>query len=151
MRSFAAAAALALLLPVAAIAAEERATTKDAEMMVRRAADFLKKNGREKALAVFSDPKGPFTYRDLYIVVLDPNAVVVAHGTKKELIGKDFSKVKDPDGKLFSREMVEIAKTKGSGWTDYKFQNPATGAVEHKIAYVTLVGDLTVLCGAYRP
>lgn len=150
MRKIAAVALLAVSLPFAAVA-EERATTRDAELMVRRAVEFLKKEGREKALAVFSDPKGPFTYRDLYIVVLDANAVVVAHGTKKELIGKDFSNVKDPDGKFFSREMVQLAKTKGSGWSEYKFQNPANKVVEHKIAYVERVGDLTVLCGAYRP
>ncbi len=145
-----AAAALALLLPAAALGADERATTKEAEMMVHKAVDFLKKEGKEKALPVFSDPKGAFTYRDLYIVVLDPKAVVLAHGAKKELIGKDNWNLKDPDGKLFAREMVQMAESKGKGWTEYKFQNPASGKVEQKVAYVERVGDLTVLCGAYR-
>lgn len=146
------AAALAfLLMPAAALAAEDRATTKDAELMVHKAVEFLKQGGKENAFPVFSDPKGRFTYRDLYIVVLDPKATVVAHGTKKELIGKSFWNVKDEDGKFFSREMVQQSAAGGKGWEEYKFQNPATGKVEAKVAYFERVGDLTVLCGAYRP
>lgn len=150
MPRFAAAALLALLLPAAAVHAQERATTKEAEMMVHKAVEYLKKEGPEKALPVFSDPKGPFTYRDLYIVVLDPKSIVLAHGTKKELIGKDNWNSKDADGKFFSRAMVEMSAAQQKGWHEYKFQNPATGKVEQKIAYFERVGELTVLCGAYR-
>jgi cytochrome c len=142
--------AIAVLLPAFALA-EDRATTKDAELLVHRAVDFLKKEGKEKALPVFSDPKGPFTYRDLYIVALDPKSVVLAHGTKKDLIGKNNWNAKDADGKFFSRESVEIAMKQGKGWNEYKFQNPATGKVENKVAYVERVDDVIVLCGAYKP
>ncbi len=38
----------------------------------------------------------------------------------------------------------------GKGWTEYKFQNPATGKVEQKVAYAERVGDVVVLCGAYK-
>jgi hypothetical protein len=145
-----AALALALLLP-AAVRGEERATPKDAELMVHRAVAFLNKEGREKALPVFNDPKGPFAYRDLYVVVLDANSVVLANGARKELVGKNMWDAKDADGKFFSREMVLGAQANGKGWSEYRFLNPATGKVEHKVAYYERVGDLTVLCGAYRP
>ena len=129
--------------------ADERATTKEAETMVHQAVGFLKKEGPEKALAVFSDPKGAFTYRDLYVFVLDTTGVMRAHGTKKELVGKNELQRKDGTGKLFTREMVELAKAKGSGWVEYKFVNPANGQLENKVAFVERAGDLIVCCGAF--
>ena len=140
-----------LLITGAALGAEERATTKDAELMVHKAVEFLKKSGREAAVPVFNDPKGAFTYRDLYIAVLDAKGTTVAHGAKKELLGKGMWNAKDVDGKYFARDMVQQAAANGKGWYEYKFQNPATGNVEQKVAYFERVGDLTVLCGAYRP
>ena len=114
---------LAALLPALAIA-DERATTKEAELLVHRAVEFLKKEGKEKAFAVFNDPKGAFTYRDLYIVALDPKSVVLAHGTKKELIGKNHWDAKDADGKLFSRASVELAMAQGRGSNEYRVGEP---------------------------
>jgi signal transduction histidine kinase len=60
-------------------------------------------------------------------------------------------KVKDADGKLFTRAMVELAVAKGSGWEEYKFENPLTHKVERKVAYVERVGDSIVGCGAFVP
>ena len=145
-----AAAALVALLPLAAVAEEEYATTKDAELMVHQAVALLKKEGKEKAFAVFSDPKGPFTYRDLYVMVYDLNGVCVAHGAKKERIGKNLLEEKDVDGKQFVKERIAIAKQHGKGWQEYKFMNPVTKKVELKIAYLERVGDVVVLCGAYK-
>ena len=151
MPRLAAAVTAFLLIPAAVLGAEERATTKEAELMVHRAVDFLNKNGKETAASVFNDPKGIFTYRDLYIAVLDGKGTTVAHGAKKELIGKSMWNAKDVDGRYFAREMVQRSAASGKGWYEYKFNNPATGKVEAKVAYFERVGDLTVLCGAYRP
>ena len=141
----------AFLAFVPAAQAEERATTKEAEMMVHNAAAFVKKEGKATAFAVFSDAKGAFTYRDLYIFALDTDGVMRAHGTKKELIGKNELQRKDGTGKFFTREMVELAKAKGSGWVEYKFVNPANGKLENKVAFVQLVDDLVIGCGAFVP
>jgi cytochrome c len=141
-----------LVVAVAASAlAEERATTKDAELMVHNAVAFLKKEGREKALAAFSDPKGPFTYRDLYIFVYRVDGTCVAHGAKRDRVGKNLLDEKDPDGKQYVKERIKIAKETGKGWQEYKFLNPATGKLEQKVAYVELVDDLVVGSGAYKP
>ncbi len=152
MRKLIALLVLALLAPaVPAVAADDRASTKDAERMVHKAVEFLKKEGKEKAFPVFSDPKGPFTYRDLYVFVIDLKGVVLAHGTKKELVGKNDFNRKDSTGKLFTQAMIEIAKTKGSGWEEYQFENPASGKVEQKVAYVEKVDDFFIGCGAFKP
>jgi len=149
MRKLIVAALVATLLPLAAVA-EEYATTKDAEMMVHRAVAFLKKEGREKAFAAFSDPNGQFRFRDLYVMVYDLNGVCVAHGAKKERIGKDLSGEKDADGKLFVKERIEIAKKAGKGWQAYKFQNPVSKKVEDKVAYLELADGVIVMSGAYK-
>jgi len=149
MRKLAALIAVALLAPAAF--AEDRATTKDAERLVHKAVDYVKSAGKEKALAVFSDPKGPFTFRDLYIFAIDFKGTVLAHGTKKELIGKNDWDRKDKTGKLFTQAMIQIAKTTGNGWEEYEFENPATGKLETKVAYVERVDDYFVACGAFKP
>jgi signal transduction histidine kinase len=149
MRTLVALTALVLFVPLAA-RAEEYATTKDAALMVRHAVAFLKKEGKQKAFAEFDNPKGRFTYRDLYIMVYDLNGKCVSHGAKKERIGKDFLEEKDVDGKQFVKERVEIAKRNGKGWQEYKFQNPLTKQVEQKVAYFERVDDVIVLCGAYK-
>jgi len=149
MRKLAALLTLALLAPAAPLA-EERATTRDAERMVHKAVDLLKKEGKEKAFAVFSDPKGAFTYRDLYIFAIDFKGIVLAHGTKKELIGKNDFNRKDRNGKLHTQSMIEIARTKGHGWDEYDFENPATGKVETKVVYLERVDDFFVACGAFK-
>ncbi len=152
MRSLAVAAALSLLTfaPPVPAPAQEVATTKDAEMMVHQAVGFLKKEGRAKAFEEFNNPKGRFTYRDLYITVYDMNGKCLAHGQKKERIGKDLINDKDPDGKEFVKERIKIAKAAGKGWQEYKFMNPATQKVEQKVAYFERVEDVIVLCGAYK-
>ena len=141
--------ALAALVPLLA-ASEELATTKDAEMMVHQAIAFMKKEGTDKALAEFDDSRGRFTYRDLYVMVYDMNGKCLAHGAKRERIGKSLLEEKDADGKQFVKERVRIAREHGKGWQDYKFQNPVSKQVEQKVAYLERVGDLIVVCGAYK-
>jgi signal transduction histidine kinase len=138
------------LFPIVA-RAEDRATTKDAERMVHQAVAYVQKEGKEKAFAAFNDPKGVFTYRDLYIAVYDMTGKCLAHGQKKERIGKSMINDKDADGKLFIQERVAMAKAKGKGWQDYKFTNPVTKQVEQKVAYFEVVDDVIVMCGAYKP
>lgn len=141
----------ALLLLATGALAEERATTRDAEALVHRAVALIKKDGREKAFAAFNDPKGPFTYRDLYITAYDLNGVCLAHGQKPERIGKSLLNDKDASGKAFVKERVEMAKRNGSGWQEYLFTNPVSKKIEPKVAYFELVDGVIVACGAYKP
>ena len=66
------------------------------------------------------------------------------------MIGKNFIDIKDPDGKPFQRERVEMAKTKDRFWLDYKFTNPISKKVEPKSMYSEKVGDIIVNCGIYK-
>ena len=125
-------------------------TTGEADGMVKKAIAYLKANGKEKAFADFSSPQGAFVDRDLYIFVYDLNGKCVAHGFNQKMIGKDLREMKDADGKDYVKERIEIAKTKGKGWQDYKFTNPITKKLEPKTAYIEKFEDVIVGCGAYK-
>jgi methyl-accepting chemotaxis protein len=127
-----------------------KGTSAEAEVLVKKAIEYIKKNGKEAAFKQINDKHGMFTNRDLYVFVYDMNGKGVAHGANMANIGKDLANQKDPDGKLYVQERIEIARTKGSGWQDYKMANPNTKAVEDKMAYIERCDDLIVGAGAYR-
>lgn len=131
-------------------AASEQGTAEEAIAMVKKAVAYLKANGKEKAFAEFSNPKGQFIDRDLYILVLDSNIVMLAHGVNPKIIGKSLIETKDADGKPFAKQFYEIGATKGSGWVDYKWPNPVTKVIDQKSTYVEKVGDVLVACGIYK-
>jgi cytochrome c len=130
---------------------EKRGTQAEAETMVKKAIEYIKANGREKAFAEISNPSGKFVDRDLYVFVYDLNGKCLAHGANAKMIGKDLINMKDPDGKEYVKERVSIAKNKGKGWQDYKFPNPTTKQIEHKTAYIEKFEDIIVGCGVYKP
>jgi len=139
------------LLSVGSISfAAEYGTAAEAEAMVKKAIAYLKANGKEKAFAEFSNPKGQFVDRDLYVTVYDLNGKCLAHGADPTMIGKDLISLKDTDGKAFIKERMELAKTKGKFWQDYKFMNPVSKKIEPKSMYCQRVGDIVVACGIYK-
>ena len=111
----------------------------DAQALVGKGAAFYKANGKDKAFAEFSNPKGQFTKGDLYIFVIDTKGITMAHGGNAKLVGKDMSELKDADGKFFMKEIIKTATDKGKGWVDYKWTNPVTKKVEDKTTYVEKV------------
>jgi cytochrome c len=122
----------------------------DAKSLVKHAAAFVKYQGKGKALAEISKPRGQFDKGELYVFAYDLQGVMIAHPKNPALIGKNLIDVPDNDGKLFRRDIVEKAKSKGSGWVDYMYLNPETNEVEHKTTYLQKVGDIIICCGAYK-
>ena len=130
--------------------AQAKGTTKEAQAMLGKAVEFYKANGQAKAFAAFDDPKGKFVDRDLYIYVSDLNAKILSHGATKALIGKTLIELKDSDGKLFIKELVDKAKGSSSGSIDYKWTNPTSKKVEAKTVFFQKIGDVVLVCGAYK-
>ena len=122
----------------------------EAKAFLEKAVSYYKAHGKEKSLKEFSNPNGEFVKGELYIFIWDLNGIVLAHGTNQKLIGKDVSGLKDADGKLFVKEGMDLAKTKGSGWVDYKWTNPVNKKVEAKATYVKKVDDIIFCCGIYK-
>jgi cytochrome c len=130
--------------------AADKASADDAVALVKKAAAFLKANGKEKAMAEFNNGKGQFIDRDLYIFVTDMKGTMLANGSNQKLVGKDLMALKDADGKAFVKAYTELTTEKGKGWVDYKWQNPATKAIDQKSSYVEKHDDLIIGAGIYK-
>ena len=133
-------------LPVLSAHASTDATAAEATAMVKKGVAFVKASGKDKAYAEISNKSGQFIDRDLYLVVYGLDGTVRAHGANEKMIGKNLIDLKDIDGKEFVRERVELAKSKGTFWQDYKFTNPETKKIEPKAMYCEKL-DETVVCG----
>ncbi len=139
---------LSVLMGVQTANAGERATKEEAVAMVKKAVAYYKANGREKALVAFSDQQGQFRDRELFLIVLDPKGVAVAHTALKKMIGANIMELKDVNGVMIIKSFFKAVEKTGSGWSDeYVFINPATQQMEPKRTYVEKVDDLLIACG----
>ncbi len=139
-----------VMATLAPASAQEFASKDEAKALVEKAAAYYRANGKDKAIAEFNNPKGAFIDRDLYIVMATlSDGVRLAHGANPKMIGKSLLEFKDVTGKAYGADILEIAKTQGSGWVDYKFSNPLTKKISNKTSYVLKVDDFLIFCGAY--
>jgi signal transduction histidine kinase len=65
-------------------------------------------------------------------------------------VGKDLTDVPDVNGKVFRRDIIELAAKSGKGWVDYAYKNPSNGKVEPKTTYIMRVGDVVLEAGIYK-
>lgn len=144
----AACATAALLLTSASAFAS--ATKDDATAMVKKGVAFIKASGKDKGHAEISSKESQFKKDDLYLVVYGLDGTVRAHGANEKMIGKNLIELKDIDGKLFVKERVELAQSKGTFWQDYKFTNPVTKKIEPKSMYCEKLEDAVVCGGVYK-
>lgn len=141
---------VSFMLSSPVMAGEERGTTAQAQALVKKGIAYIKKNGREKAFADFSDASNKeFHDRDLYLFVYDMNGVNLSHGANSKMIGKNLIDLK-VEGKPIIKDMISALKSKNDGWIDYQWPNPVTKALETKSSYFEKVDDYFVGCGAYK-
>lgn len=141
-------AALAAAAPALAPAAEP--TKDEAVALVKKAAVAYKAAGKDKLLAEVNTENGPYHKGELYVFVYDLQGAIVAHPVNPKLVGKNTYDVPDVDGKFYRREIIDNARAGKSGWVDYKYKNPASGKVEHKVAYYEPVGEVVAVAGIYK-
>ncbi|MBX3585946.1 MAG: cache domain-containing protein [Ramlibacter sp.] len=144
--------AVALMKAVSGFNLGDREYGNEAEAiaMVKRACEFHRKHGRDKLVAEVNKlGQGEFVDRDLYLMVIDANAVFLAHGNNPRVLGLG-PKSKDVDGRLFVREMVQATRTHNGVWVDYKWAHPVTNAILTKATYLERAGDVLIGCGIYK-
>ncbi len=129
--------------------AENYATPKEAEAMVTKVVKAMQTN-RDGTLKEITAKDKKWVDRDLYPVVYDMNGKCLAHGQNAKSVGKYLIDLADADGKEFVKERVELAKSKGKFWQDYKFTDPVSKKVLPKSAYCEKVGDDIVCAGVYK-
>jgi len=73
-----------------------------------------------------------------YLWVNDLNQVVLMHPLKAELVGKDVTDMKDPDGKALWVEFVKVAKAQKRGFVEYRWPKPNVELPVRKLSHVAL-------------
>ncbi|HEX4878244.1 MAG TPA: cache domain-containing protein [Limnobacter sp.] len=148
MRKLFATAAMVLVTWGMAHASEP--SKQEAMAMVKQAAAVVNAGKKEQLIAEVNSDNKTWHQGELYLIVLAADGSHLAHPTNSKLLGKSMLDVPDVDGKLFRQERVELAKTQGEGWVDYKYKNPANGKIEDKTLYVLRAGDVILSAGVYK-
>jgi methyl-accepting chemotaxis protein len=71
-----------------------------------------------------------------YFWVNDINGVLIMHGAKPELNGRDMNNFTDPEGTKIFREFARIARQKGEGFLEYYWPKPGHEEPVAKISFV---------------
>lgn len=126
------------------------ATREQATKMVKAIVADLKKD-EKGTLKTISAKEPKWRDRDLYPVVYSTSGVVYAHGQNERQVGLNLIALKDPNGKLFVQERVDLAAKQASFWQTYKFTDPVTRTAVDKEAYCERTGvDMIVCAGIYK-
>ncbi len=141
---------LAFLMVPISISAIQASEVQNAIDLVKEAAEFMTVYGRENCMEELKKSNGKFCKGELFVIAYDTTGIMVAHPKNHKLIGVNMIDVPDMDGKLFRQEMINIAKSKGSGWVDYKYKNPEKSEIEFIAAYVHKSGNLVLCCGVHK-
>ncbi len=71
-----------------------------------------------------------------YVFLNDYNGVMVMNPFSPHLNGKDLSASKDPSGKLFVREMMDVVRGQGEGMVEYHWPKAGGAEAQPKLSYV---------------
>lgn len=127
-----------------------RASQSDAQAHLDRALAYVKNAGQETAFAAFNSTQGGFTYDDLYVFAIGiEDGKYRASGAAPQLNGMDVRGLRDAAGNPLFENMINLARTKGSGTVEYVWRNPATNAVETKHTLIQRTGDVLLGVGYY--
>ena len=106
---------VALLASGVALFAADRGTSTEAKVMLQHAIAHYTAVGRKQALADFTAKKPPFGDRDLYVVCLSSEHIVVANGGFADHVGTPGDLMKDLDGKGVAEAAWEVTAGIGEG------------------------------------
>jgi len=156
MRSIATASSLLLALAAGLFPgfafAESKATAAEATAMVKKGVAAIKAGGKDhdKLYGEVTSKDAKWADRDLYLVIYSMDGTVKAHGANAKLVGNNLMDMLDIDGKAYIKERIDLAKSKGSFWQDYKYTNPTSKKIEPKSMYCEKVEELVACAGIYK-
>ncbi len=70
-----------------------------------------------------------------YFLILNSQLTILMHPVRPELVGKDVSEYKDPNGVYVFRDIVASVKRDGRGFSAYAFPRPGATEPSPKIGY----------------
>lgn len=132
---------------IPALAADDPA---DAIVIVNKGLEYIQKNGKDALIKEVNAKNPLFIKGAIYLTLRSIDGTTLAHPFNPRLVGKNLVELHDADGKFFRKEIIEIAKTKGKGWVDFRYNNPKTKEVEKKSTYLVRSGDMILEAGIYK-
>jgi cytochrome c len=123
----------------------------DAKALAQGGAKFIKENGKDKGLAEIMNPTGKFKKGKLFLTANDFNGICQANAAFPNFVGQNHLGLKDPDGKYFIKEAIEISKTKGGGWLEWQFTDPETKKIGNRKGWVQRVEGMDMFIMAPIP
>lgn len=128
--------------------AEEKATKAECIAKCREAAKQIKETGLDAVLKKISDKEGEFVWKDSYVFCFD-DTKILAHPVNF-IIGMNTSAIRDSNGLLYMKEMMDVANAKGEGWVNYMYVNRKSKdpKPQPKTSYVLHVPEAKVFLGA---
>ena len=124
MKKFAAVTLALLAVIVLATGVYAESARDECIRLCKNAATFINEKGVDAAIKEISNKEGIFVSKNTYVYLLDLKGTLLAHPLNPQVIGKNLFEQKDTTGKLFVQEQIDIAKTKGEGWTEYMYPTP---------------------------
>lgn len=127
---------LGIFAPLFAIDAPQTPEAKHIVDLVNKAAALIEQKGKD-AFPEFRVKDSEWFKGETYVFVYDLKGTVLCNPAFVGYEGKNLIGLKDPNGKAFVQELVNVAKEKGSGWVDYLLQKPGETTPSKKISYAT--------------
>lgn len=127
----------------------QQGTAEEAVVLVNKAMAMHKTTSRDQFLRSITDKNQPYNDRDMYVFVLDTAGTYLAFGGNPAKVGTRVQDIPGIAGDRLVSDIVAQAEH-APGWVEYDITNPATGAVQTKMSYVSRAGDGYVGCGVYK-
>ena len=97
----------------------ESATKEECVAKCKEAVQLINEKGLDAAIAVTNKKDGGFAWKDSYVFVVDFQGRTVANPLFPNHVGMNQMGLTNKDGRMIFQEFIEIAKTKGEGWSEY--------------------------------
>ena len=125
-------------------------TPADLTARVKDAVAYARANGKEKGVAAFNDPDGPFVRDNVYIFAEDYDGLALAGPFEHHIVGTNIRNMTDRYGVPLVQHLEETAGY-GIGYVSYDYPNPEkSNAIEPKLSVVADIdGTYYVGAGAY--
>lgn len=138
-----------LLLSMASFSSA--ASSKDAaKAMVDRASAYIRANGNQSAFEEFTNRRGKFVDKDLYVFAIAFDGEFLAHGGNHTFVGKNMLRSPSDHFKRVTAQLIEAARN-GGGWVSYQWPHPITKIMRNKSSYLTKINDRYFIgCGVYE-
>lgn len=139
------------VLALSVVGATYAGTEDDAKALAQRVAAYIKENGKDKGVAEIMGSGDRFKRGKFGLSVMDFSGLCLAHALFPKLVGQNHYTLKDPDGRQFVKDAIDIAKTKGNGFYDLSFTDPETKKVIPWKGYAQRVEGAELVVNTFFP